>query len=68
MLRDFLGVPAVRNLPANAGDMGLISGLERFHMPWGNYAPAPQPLKPVCLAPVLQNKRSPCDEKPAHHS
>ena len=25
-----------KNLPANAGDMGLIPGLERFHMPWSN--------------------------------
>ncbi|KAB0358423.1 hypothetical protein FD754_002579 [Muntiacus muntjak] len=26
----------VRNLPANARDMGSIPGLGRFHMPWGN--------------------------------
>ena len=32
----FLGGPVVKNLPANAGDMGLIPGLGRFHMPWGN--------------------------------
>ena len=29
---DFSGDPVVNNLPANAGDMGLIPGLERFHM------------------------------------
>ena len=34
-------------LPANAGDMGLIPGLGRFHMVWGNLAHAPQLLKPV---------------------
>ena len=26
----------VKNLPANAEDVGLISGLERFHMLWSN--------------------------------
>jgi len=33
---DFSGDPVVNNLPANAGDMGLIPGLERFHMLRGN--------------------------------
>ena len=31
--QDFPGGPVVENLPANAGDMGLIPGPERFHMP-----------------------------------
>ena len=35
-LGDFHGGPVVKNLPASAGDMGLIPGLQRFHMPWGN--------------------------------
>ena len=26
----------VKNLPANAGDIGLIPGPGRFHMPWNN--------------------------------
>ena len=26
-----------KNLPANAGDMGSIPGLGKFHVPWGNY-------------------------------
>ena len=26
--------PAVKNLPANAGDIGLIPGPERPHNPW----------------------------------
>ena len=30
---DFPGDPVVKNLPANAGDMGLISGPRRSHMP-----------------------------------
>ena len=32
----------VKNLPSNTGDMGLITGLGRFHMPRGNKAGAPQ--------------------------
>ena len=30
------GGPVVKNLPVNAGDMGLIPGLGRSHMPQGN--------------------------------
>ena len=29
---DFLGGSVVKNLPANAGEMGLIPGLGRSHM------------------------------------
>ena len=32
---DFPGGPAVKNLPSNAGDAGLVREL-RSHMPWGN--------------------------------
>ena len=32
-LEDFPGSSEVKNLPANAGDMGLNSGPERSHMP-----------------------------------
>ena len=31
--RDFICGPVVKNPPANAGDMGLIPGLGKFHMP-----------------------------------
>ena len=31
--RDFSDCLVVKNLPANAGDMGSIPGLGRFHMP-----------------------------------
>ena len=34
--RDFPGGSVVKNLPANAGDMGSIPDLERFHMLWSN--------------------------------
>ena len=33
---NFPGGPVVRNLPANAGDMGLVPGPGRSHMPWSN--------------------------------
>ena len=35
-LQDFSGGPVVKNLPANAGDIGSIPGPWRFHMPRGN--------------------------------
>ena len=34
--RGSAGGPVVKNLPANAGDMGLIPSLERSHVPRGN--------------------------------
>ena len=34
--RDFPGGTVVKNLPANAGDVGLIPGPGRSHMPWSN--------------------------------
>ena len=33
---DFPGGPVIKNLPDNAGDMGSIPGLGRFHMPQSN--------------------------------
>ena len=33
---DFLGDTVEKNLPANAGDMGLIPGPRRFHLSWSN--------------------------------
>ena len=40
--RGFPGGPVVKNLPANAGDMGSVPGLGRSHMPCGNKACSPQ--------------------------
>ena len=34
--QNFPGGPVVKNLPANAGDLGSVTGPGRFHMPWGN--------------------------------
>ena len=68
----------VKNPPANAGDMGSSPGLGRSHRPRSKEAPAPQLLslhsrarepqlpKPVCLEPVLRNKRSHRNEKPVY--
>ena len=33
---DFPGDPVVKNPPADAGEMGLIPGLERLHVLWDN--------------------------------
>ena len=46
---DFPGGPVVKNLPANAGDTGSISGQGRSHMLWSNQACAPQLLSPCTL-------------------
>ena len=74
----FPGGQEVKNLPANVGDTGLIPGLGRFYMPWGNQACVPlllssractsHLLKPMCLEPMLGNRRSHRNEEPAHHS
>ena len=98
--RDFPGGTVVKNLPANAGDMGSSPGPGRSHMPQSNWARAsqllslcsrarepqllslrattteartpkaraPQLLKPAHLVPVLRNKRSHRNEKPAHRN
>ena len=43
-MRDLPGGPVVKNLPANARDMGSVSGQGRFHMPRSNKAHVSQPL------------------------
>ena len=55
----------VKNLPASAGDAGLIPGPGRSQVPRRN-SPSATVLKPACLAPVLHNKRRHCSEKPTH--
>ena len=71
----------VKNPPASAGDMGSSPGPRRSHMPQSKKAcapqllsprattteaRAPQLLKPARVEPVLHNKRSHRNEKPAH--
>ena len=46
-----------RNLPANAGDTGLIPGPERFHMLRATKACMLQLLEPVGLEPVVRNEK-----------
>ena len=46
---DFLGGTVDRNLPENAGNMGLIPGPGKFHMSRSNEAHIPQLLEPECL-------------------
>ena len=65
---DFPGGPVVKNLPANAGDTGLILDLGRSHMLQSNQAHSPQLLtlyfrawepqllKPALLGPMLHKK------------
>ena len=74
----FPGGAVVKNLPANAGDVGSSPGPGRSHMLRSNEAHAPQLLslhsrahepqlwKPACLEPMLRNKKSHRNEKPAH--
>ena len=80
LMGDFPRGTVVKNLPASAGDTGSSPGPGRSHMPQSNRsrvpqllslrsrAHKPQLLKPICLEPVLHNKRSHCSEKPAHRN
>ena len=77
-MRDFPGGAVVKNLPANAGDMGSSPGLGRSHMLWNSEAHAPQLLslcsrarKPQLLSPCAtameahtSRARAPQQEKP----
>ena len=66
-LEDFPGDLVVKNLPVNAGDMGLIPGQGGLHMLQGSWAHAPQLLKPTRLGPTLHNRRARRREKPMYH-
>ena len=46
----------VESLPANAGDIGLILGPGRFHMPRGSLVHAAQLLSPHPTAHAPQEK------------
>ena len=62
----FGGGSVVKNSPANAGDMGLIPGPDRF--------PRAEEQLNLCAATTeahwprahAAHKRSPCNEKPTH--
>ena len=62
-LRGFSGGSVVKNLSANAGNMGSVPGLGRSHMLWNNYWVALEPgscnsWSPHALGPMIHNKRS----------
>ena len=59
-MSDFPGSPVVKNLPANTGDMGLISGPRKISQAAGQPSPCA-----TTIDHVLYNKRSHCSEKPA---
>ena len=52
--QDFPSHAEVKNPPANAGDTGSISGLERLHMLWDRQACAAQPLSPCATTTKAQ--------------
>ena len=70
----------VKNLPTNARDTRSIPDPGGSHMPQSEETYVPQLLRmcagpgsynywsPYTLNPTLHNKRSPCNEKTAHHT
>ena len=66
--RDLPGDTVVKNPPANAGDTGLSPGLGRSHMPWSNWAPAPQllSLPATTTEACAPRARALQQEKPPH--
>ena len=71
----FPGGSVVKNLPANAGDMGSSPGLGRAHMPQSNKACAPQLLSPGATTTeahvprgCVPQQENHCNEKPTHHN
>ena len=56
-----------KNLPVNAGDLGPIPEPLRLHQP-KLLSPCAADTEPVCLEPVLHNKRSPHREKPMQYT
>ena len=61
-LEDFSGGTVDKNLPAIAGDMGLIPGLGRSHMPWSSLAHISTPPKslPCALQREATARRNLC--------
>ena len=59
LYQNFPGGPVVKNLPANAGDTGLIPGWGRSHLLWSSWAHAPRLLS-LCPGAWEPQLRSPC--------
>ena len=47
----------VKNLPANAGDVGSVPGVGRSHLPWSNSVLAPQLLMPALKSHTPQQEK-----------
>ena len=47
-VQDSPGGTVHKNLSASAGNMGLIPGPGRFHMPWSNQSPQGTTTKATC--------------------
>ena len=68
--RDFPGGPEVKNSPSSRGDMGLIPGLGRLHMPQGNLGLCITTAEPVYQSPraataeLMPNSWNPCTLEP----
>ena len=60
MIWDFSGDPVVENLPANAGDMGLIPGPEIFHNVTGQLHSCVTTIEPVLESPQAATTKSMC--------
>ena len=61
----FPGGSVVRSLPANAGNMGLVPGPGRSHMPQSNYAREPQLLGPARATACARQQGKPL-QREAH--
>ena len=60
--QDFTIGTVDKNLPANAGDMGSMCGLGRFHMLWSSRSWEPRLLRPVHPEPTLPKTSHCCEE------
>jgi len=66
-IKDLYGISLViqvKNLPANAGDMGLIPSLGQFHKLGAAKTTCHNYGSPHALKPILSNKRGSHNEKP----
>ena len=61
-------LPVVKHLPANAGDMVLVSGPGKIPHATGQLSPHTTPTEATHTTPMLCSKRSHHNEKPSHRS
>ena len=63
--RGFPGGSVVKNPPANAGNMGLISGLGRSHMPAEQLSPCAATTEPECTTTEVPVPWTSCSTREA---